>query len=391
MDRSTDVNKAASRLLGHVENRTTDLSDEVLYLPADIYTDPERYQREIDLIFKKVPLMVAMSIELPNPGDYKTMEMIGLPLLIVRGQDGVVRTFLNVCTHRGAPVAEQERGNASRFTCRYHAWTFLNDGRLLGVADADKFGAIDKSCHNLTQLPCAERAGLVFAVMTPGGAMDIDAWLGGMKDELEYFGFDKWYYHGKRDIFGANWKVAYDGYLENYHFAALHATTIAPRSIVHTMDFKSYGPHIRLGFPSPGIREIRGIPQEKWWERELVDFRFIRTLFPNISISLAHGIGQIAQLIPGPTVDQNRTVLNYFAPRPPKDEEERKTYDTALQFYRDVTNDEDYVMGLKIQQGLKSPALKQVVFGRNERGNQLFHKYVNWMIDGQKGPAPKSL
>jgi phenylpropionate dioxygenase-like ring-hydroxylating dioxygenase large terminal subunit len=391
MDRASEYNQAAARLLGHVENRTTDLDPDVLYLPAGIYTDAERYQREIDLIFKRVPLMVAMTLEMPNPGDFKTIEMIGLPLLVTRGADGVARTFLNVCTHRGAPVAEQERGNAGRFTCRYHAWTFRNDGRLMGVADAEKFGAIDKDCHNLTELPCAERAGLIFAVLTPGGAMDIDAWLGGMKAELEHFGFHNWYYHGKREIFGANWKVAYDGYLENYHFAALHATTIAPRSIVHTMDFRSFGPHIRLGFPSPGIREIKNIPREKWWERELVDYRFIRTLFPNISISLAHGIGQIAQLIPGPTVDENRTVLNYFAPHAPKNDAEREAYDTAMTFYRDVTNDEDYVMGLKIQKGLKSPALKQVVFGRNERGNQFFHKWVNWMIEGQKGEPPKAL
>ena len=71
-------------------------------------------------------------------------------------------------------------------------------------------------------------------------------------------------------------------------------------------------------------------------------------------------------------------------------EEERKTYDTALQFYRDVTNDEDYVMGLKIQQGLKSPALKQVVFGRNERGNQYFHEWLNWYLqDDPTLPEPE--
>lgn len=391
MDRIDEYNNAAARLLDHVEKRTTDLSDDVLYLPASIYTDPERFRREMDLIFKRVPLMVAMAAELPNAGDYKTMDMLGLPLLIVRGADGVARTFLNVCTHRGAPLAEQERGNAARFTCRYHAWTFLNDGRLFGVADAEKFGKVDKACHNLTALPCAERAGLIFAVMTPDAPMDIDAWLGGMQAELEHFGFKDWYYHDRREIFGANWKVAYDGYLENYHFGSLHAQTIAPRSIVHTMDFKSFGPHIRLGFPSPGIREIRGIPPEKWWERELMDFRFIRTLFPNISISLAHGIGQIAQLIPGPTVGENRTVLTYFAPRPPKDVEERKAYDAARDFYRDVTNDEDYVMGLKIQKGLESPALKNVVFGRNERGNQFFHKWVQYLIDGGKGAEPAPL
>jgi phenylpropionate dioxygenase-like ring-hydroxylating dioxygenase large terminal subunit len=103
MDRIEEYNSAAQRLLDHVEKRTTDLSDDVLYLPASIYTDPDRFRREMDLIFRRVPLMVAMTAEVPKPGDYKTMDMLGLPLLIVRGADGVARTFLNVCTHRGAP------------------------------------------------------------------------------------------------------------------------------------------------------------------------------------------------------------------------------------------------------------------------------------------------
>jgi len=107
----------------------------VLTVPTRSYTDPERWANEVELIFMRLPLMLALSIELPNPGDYKAMEMVGRPVLLTREKDGKVRAFLNVCSHRGAPVAEPGKGNCNRFSCPYHGWTYANDGRLIGIAE----------------------------------------------------------------------------------------------------------------------------------------------------------------------------------------------------------------------------------------------------------------
>ena len=109
------------------------------------YDMPYLWQQELQQIFYTIPVPVAMSVALPNPGDYKAMDAVGMPVLITRGKDGTVRAFLNVCSHRGAPLADEGHGNCPRFTCKYHGWTFGQDGKLIGVAEASTFGQIDKA------------------------------------------------------------------------------------------------------------------------------------------------------------------------------------------------------------------------------------------------------
>jgi phenylpropionate dioxygenase-like ring-hydroxylating dioxygenase large terminal subunit len=144
MDRP-DIGDIAEILLDYVENDRTYQSDRVTTVPTGSYFDPDLWQREIDTVFKQVPLMLALTCELPNPGDYKAMDAMGLPILIARDKAGRAQAFFNVCAHRGAPVAGEGHGNCARFTCKYHSWTFGLDGKLLAVADREKFGDIDKA------------------------------------------------------------------------------------------------------------------------------------------------------------------------------------------------------------------------------------------------------
>jgi phenylpropionate dioxygenase-like ring-hydroxylating dioxygenase large terminal subunit len=378
-------NDAAAAMLSYVETNTTDQSNEIITVPAKNYTDPVRWQNEIDLIFKKLPLMLAFTIEMPNPGDFKTIEVAGMPVLLARAKDGIARAFLNVCPHRGAPVAEAASGNCSRFVCPYHGWTYNNEGKLIGVADRAKFGELDTSTRNLRELPCEERAGLIFAILTPGETINLEDFLGGMLEDLESLNLASYHFLGSKEIFGANWKIAYDGYLEGYHFKVAHPETIFKRTHTNVMRYDMFGPHYRIGFPHHGVEKLREIEPQLWGAQENNAFDFVRTLFPNISIFLAPELGQIAQLIPGPTPDKNRTILSYVRKAPPGDEADRAATDAMINFLRDVTNDEDYSLGLKIQKGLDSGALDSVVFGKNEYGNQYFHKWVDYYL--QNDPA----
>jgi hypothetical protein len=108
----------AQVLLDYVEQNRTYQSDRITRVPYVNYTDPERWSREMALIFKRVPLMLALTAELPKPGDYKAMTALNLPVLITRGQDGVAHAFLNVCAHRGAPVALEGHVHVSRLDVR---------------------------------------------------------------------------------------------------------------------------------------------------------------------------------------------------------------------------------------------------------------------------------
>jgi phenylpropionate dioxygenase-like ring-hydroxylating dioxygenase large terminal subunit len=384
-----NIGNAAEAMLDYVETGTTFMTDKTMSVPTSSYTDADQWGAEMELIFKRVPLMLAMTCEMPNPGDYKAMEALGLPILITRDKAGNVRAFLNVCSHRGAPVAKEGHGNCPRFTCIYHGWTYGSDGKLIGVADPGKFGAVEKSTKGLKQLPCEERSGMIFVVLTPDAPLDLDAYYGKFLDDYAALGFKDWTFLGSKVIEGANWKIAFDGYLEGYHFAQLHPETIFPRTPSNVMHYEAFGPNIRIGFPQHAITKLREVPRENWGKMENDGFDFVRIFFPNVSAFIGPEITQIAQLFPGPTPDKNRTVLNYVRPMPIKDEEDRANAEAAMTFFRDVTYNEDYLIGLDIQKGLESGAQDELIFGRNERGNQYFHEWVKWYLqDDASLPKP---
>ena len=112
-----NYNRIVARIIDNVDNKTTDQAEGTLSVPSKAYTDPDLWQQEMDLIFKKVPVFVALTQELPNAGDYKTFQFLDKPLLITRLKDGTARVMLNVCSHRAMTVATEPCGNKSRFTC----------------------------------------------------------------------------------------------------------------------------------------------------------------------------------------------------------------------------------------------------------------------------------
>lgn len=378
---------AAERMLHFVETRTTDQASDIMRVPVADYLDEGRFNREIERIFMRLPLMLALTIELPKPNDYKAMDVMGKPVLITRGKDGKARAFLNVCKHRAMHLAAEGKGNCARFACQYHGWTYANDGKLIGIAEATTFGDPDRSTLNLTELPCDEAAGLIFVILTPDLPINAVEWMGGMYEDFAALKLETWYFHKSKAMKGANWKVAYDGYLEGYHFQAAHTNTVATRSPSNRASYEGFGPHIRLGFPQNSITRLKALPREQWGHQENNGYDFIRMLFPNMSFFLAPEMGQLAQLFPGPDVNQNTTVMNYIFPVTPDTTEALEQLDKMCDFFFDVVEEEDYFLGLKVQNGLESGAMTHQTFGRNEPGNQFFHKWVAYYLD-ETGQTP---
>lgn len=373
--------EAGQAMFGYVRDGATQQADAIYTVPASNYVDEGRWALEMERIFKKLPLLLALSAEIPDPHDYKTMEVAGLPLLIVRGADRQARVFLNVCTHRGAILATEPRGSCSRFTCAYHGWTFASQGQLIGVSEKAKFGDLDERTRGLKALPAVERGGMIFVVLTPGAPIDVERFYGGMLNELEEFGFQDWSFCGERDVAGANWKIAFDGFIESYHFAATHPTTVAPYVVPNVMTFDTYGPHVRVGSPAVGMVDRLGsIGPEEWELQESDGFAFVRGLFPNTTIYVGAELTHFAQIFPGPTPLQNRTVMLFLRRETPASAEERERAKRVMDSSIDTIRTEDYPMNFDIQKGLKSGALDSVVFGRNEAGNQFFHKCLDYYL-----------
>ena len=388
MERHALYNEMAARLLDHVENGTTDYAEGTMRVAANTYTDPGVWQQEMDGIFKSLPILIGVSQELPNPGDFKTMDILGKPLLLTRQADGGVKVLLNVCTHRGMTLESRPCGNQKTFSCPYHAWTYGGDGRLRGVADVVKFGEDCRGDRDLTEFPCHEEGGLIFAVLDPDSSCDIRGFLGEMMDDVAEKHFEDWHYVGQRVIHGANWKVALDGYLEGYHFQAAHPETIAPRTYTNIMAFEAYGPHMLVGYPAKTIQKLADVPKDDLWQHENDGFDFIRLFFPNVSIFVAPEITQVAQLIPGPGPLENTTILHFFHHTKPEDEEGVQGLEQMADWLKQVVDEEDYQVGLQVQRGLQSGHLADVIFGRNESGNQFAHRCIQYYADGAQGEAP---
>jgi carnitine monooxygenase subunit len=259
----------------------------------------------------------------------------------------------------------------------YHNWTYDTKGDLVGVTDREFFGPIDVSCMGLTPLPVAERAGLVFAVLTPGVPMDIDAHLCGYDSVLDFFGFGDWHLISQREVEGPNWKIAYDGYLDYYHLPFLHRNSFGP-DISNKPIYFEWGPHQRMTSPDPNLLALRDMPEQEW-NLDLM-CGGVWTIFPHVSFAGGNGGGLMSQLFPGSTPGSSVTIQSYFVASEPS-AEARELAEQKADFLHAVVRDEDYYTGLRLQRALATRAREHVVFGRNEGGGQRFHQMRDHFLD----------
>lgn len=373
------VNDLGRRALAHLRQGTTDQAPETLPLPVSAYRDPEQFQREYQAIFMERPQGLLLSVELPTNGCYVARTILGKPLLIVRGNDGVVRSFLNVCRHRGARVCKEGSGTASKFVCPYHAWTYNRQGALVGMYGKDKFGATEAENLGLTELACHERAGIVWGVLTPGISFDADAWLGEFKAELETLDLANWHLFDQREIPGPGWKVTMDGYLEAYHHDQVHATTLALHTIGNLLVHDTYGPHQRLVMGRKDLGELETKPESEW--RALEKLRLIHSIFPNMSISGILGDHcLVSQILPGETPDKTITRQTILSAKAPVTEEEIEKSRAFSKMAETAVAGEDYPVGQTIQAGLNSGANQVFLIGRNEPAIQHYHRMVERFV-----------
>ena len=371
----------AKHAMEHHHAGTIDQEPDVLKIPAENYYDPQRFETEVRQIFRRMPLVLAPTAELPNPGDYKAMEAAGMPVLVARGHDGQVRAFVNSCSHRGTAVALDGAGNKRKFVCPYHGWTFDQKGALVGIASADEFGEIDKSAYGLTPLPVLEKSGLIWCVLDPQSTLSIEAFLSGYDDMLANFGFETWHLFEKRTIKGPNWKIAYDGYLDLYHLPVLHRETFgADRS--NKALYYDWGPHQRVISPNR-YAPLENMPEEDWPADAMMVG--VWTIFPHVSIASFDGGGRsvmLSQLFPGETPGESYTTQYYLMENAPDEEQTRKA-EEQFKLLEYVVEVEDYGTGLRQQKALQAGGRDHVLFGRNEGGGHRFHSWVDRLIKAE--------
>lgn len=378
MDRNEQI-RIAKKLLAHIQNGTAEAAPHQYQVPISRYTDPELWAKEVEVFYKRSPIVAGMSCELPNPGDYKAQEIVGTPVLLVRDNAGQLNAFLNVCRHRGARVASG-CGQATRFACPYHAWTYDQSGRLVGVTAEETFGPIDRETHGLTRLPCAERAGLIFVGLTPGMLFDIDAFLAGVDQHIAASEPETLYCSEERVIQAPNWKIVMEGHLESYHFASLHRNSIGPTTFNNCGAIDRFGPHILITVAHKHITDLFDMPEPDWnpLRDGMMTAQYV--LFPGASITLLAN-GMMAQMVrPGAEIGSstNTMVMGFY--KPAEDSETSEEQAGFLDMINTVLSEEDYAAGFDIQNGLTSGAQSEVILGLNEPGVIYFHETMQDLL-----------
>jgi phenylpropionate dioxygenase-like ring-hydroxylating dioxygenase large terminal subunit len=375
------------RLLHYLDSRSTALAEAPWRNDVSVYSDPQHAARERALLFRQWPLLMGFASEWPTPGSFRTDDYAGVPLLVVRGRDGKLRAFLNVCRHRGAKVA-QGCGKARLFVCPYHAWSYDLAGKVMGIPDERNFPDVRSERSMLTPLPLAEKHGLVWVIPTPAAdaatEFDIDPWLGGLGPELASFGFASWAFYDKRIVPEAmNWKILVDTFHEAYHISFLHKDSL--KEILHgnVTDFVPFGHNHRLVVPRKKLDRLKDEPEESWdlmWNTSI-----IYCLFPNTLLIVQGDHVELARIFPREErVDRAVMELALYVPKAPASEEEKTHWDRNMQLVLDVVTGEDFPAGRTIQMGLTSGAQTHLVYGRNEPAMIHYHRSLRDVLQGAK-------
>ncbi len=193
-------------------------------LPAWAYTDPEFLALEREKIFASSWQIVCHDSDIAAPGAYATLNFMGALMMVVRGNDGVVRAFKNVCRHRAARLFDEPFGQcSSRIVCPYHAWTYDLEGRLIGVPQQDGYEEFDKREYGLTPLELGACGGFYF-VKTGENGQSFDDFAAPFREEFEIYNTRDMRALGRITIRErqVNWKIATENYIDKLHLPVIH-------------------------------------------------------------------------------------------------------------------------------------------------------------------------
>ena len=191
-------------------------------LPARAHLDPTVFAFELASWFGQTWLMVGREADLPEAGSFLRVEISGEDVVAVRGNDGQLRAFYNVCRHRGAMLISEERGRVARVQCPYHAWVYDLEGRLRPPRHTEQLVGFDCAANSLRPVQLATLAGFIFLNLDPEAA-PFESFVGELPALLERFHLDELRRVDRKlyDV-AANWKVIAENALECYHCPGVH-------------------------------------------------------------------------------------------------------------------------------------------------------------------------
>ena len=356
-------------------------------LPASVYTSEEIYTREVEQIFNKDWYVVGDATRIPKPGDFFTVDYFGKSIIIVRGEDGSVRAFLNACRHRGTAIVSGE-GNVERFACPYHSWVYSLDGTLLSSMEMQNTQGFEQQSFGL--IPVRMESWGVFLFITfDHNAVSLSERLGDLPNRFELYDFDDLVCVRRKEWeVACNWKLLLENGMEELHVGTVHQKTIqqyAPASIFERVN--PTGEYALLqGKTERTIALLKGetgFPAIRSPSGKSPDSTYFVLLYPSSIFVFTTDCVWYGQRWPmGP----NKTRWEHAAYFPSATVARPDFEQVAPRYYDrlDRTYLEDIEAMERQQTGLRSAGNMRGRFSYREK---LVHDIANWWLDRLFGPS----
>jgi Rieske 2Fe-2S family protein len=364
------------QVLQMVHEQVGDQSSAASSMPVSAILDPERLTQE-QAMFRRLPLIVGHSSEIPGNGDYIVREIDFKSWLIARGKDGQARAFYNYCQHRGTKLVHDTQGQCQqRFVCPYHAWTYSNQGDLVGVPRADLFPGLDKKDKPLKQAGLQEAYGFLWLCQDPHQQTDIKDYMGELAPEMIALGLQDYHvFFDKTRELKANWKLPIFAFLESYHLAVLHKDSIGGffhENIAHS---EIFAPHIRSFVPRKNAEKLAELDLSEVNLSEYITPTNI--IFPNVCMISHPTSMSVISMFPGETPGTCTWRHMLLTPKKPETEAELAHYNKTVAVLDGITYEkEDFWVSEQSQEGMNAGALDELVIGKNEHLLKVFNQFV---------------
>ena len=337
-------------------------------IPAPWYVDARIAELESKTVFSKSWLMVGRADQVERPGQFVTANVAGEPIVVVRGNDGVLRGFFNVCRHHAAAVVTEPCGQASILHCPYHGWNYGLDGTLKGTPEFEGVKNFDRQKNGLVPVKADIWESFVFVNLDPQ-ATPLKTFLGGLVKRVAPLGLSKLHYFDRRvyDIH-CNWKVFVDNYLDGgYHVPHLH------KSLNSVLDYKQYTIENEDRYCLQSSPMVSGTEDAAIATTRKGDRAWYFWQYPNLMINHYQGYMDTNLVLPL-DVDHCRVIFDfYFA----EVDEVHREYNQQSVAVGARVQEEDLGICEAVQQGLKSRAYQAGRLSvRREAGEHLFHRLL---------------
>ncbi|HET7606480.1 MAG TPA: aromatic ring-hydroxylating dioxygenase subunit alpha [Sphingomicrobium sp.] len=364
-------------------------------LPGWLYFDPEFFEAEQKAFLRAAPQVICHESEIGAPGEWRTLEYLGESVIAMRGDDGKVRAFSNVCRHRGSRLVDGTGGCAKVLTCPYHAWSYARDGRLVGVPHRHEYPGLETEKLGLVPVAIENWRGFLFVGLEPG-APSVAEMMAPYEEEVTPYCFQDLRVMGRMTLRPRplNWKTIADNYSDHLHIPVGHPGLtrlfgrnyrIEVREHVDRMEGDlAENPSANLAERAyqqllPRVDHLPPSHQRKW---------LYYKLFPNVAFDIYPDQVDFMQFLPVSATETVIREISYALP------DGRRAMTAARYLNWRINrrvNAEDTELITRVQLGMQSPTYEPGPLGTSEVCLRSFAKKLRKLIPEarlEQPPAP---